>query len=367
MWIREESLLYYYYYYINKDNKDNKDNLAKSSLTKFISFDLDNTLIKTKSGKKFPLDGDDWMWWDKTVPDKLRELSKTNQIIIMSNQKGLTSKTNGKKNEDDWIHKLEKIRDELDIDLIIYASLDNDKFRKPSTGMLEHFNKLSKNKFSIKDSMYIGDAAGRHDDHSDSDRKFALNAGLQFYTPEMFFLDKKETLPLLKYPVFEKKDMVINSIPKKYDKEVIILIGAPASGKSTIASNLTDYVRINKDTLKTTIKCHKAYEDALKSNKNVVIDNTNPDNETRKPYVEIAKKYNYHIRCVHVNTSREVIEHNNIYRSIKDGIKIIPSIAYNIYYKKLDLNKEIISQFDEYLEIVPSFSSTDEDYHKYYY
>ena len=36
-----------------------------------------------------------------------------------------------------------------------------------------------------KNSYFVGDAAGRADDFASTDRKFALNAGIQFYTPEV--------------------------------------------------------------------------------------------------------------------------------------------------------------------------------------
>jgi bifunctional polynucleotide phosphatase/kinase len=36
-----------------------------------------------------------------------------------------------------------------------------------------------------KDSYLVGDAAGRPDDFASTDRKFALNVGIQFYTPEV--------------------------------------------------------------------------------------------------------------------------------------------------------------------------------------
>lgn len=36
-----------------------------------------------------------------------------------------------------------------------------------------------------KESYFVGDAAGRANDFASTDRKFALNVGIQFYTPEV--------------------------------------------------------------------------------------------------------------------------------------------------------------------------------------
>jgi hypothetical protein len=37
----------------------------------------------------------------------------------------------------------------------------------------------------MTEACFVGDAAGRPDDHSGTDRKWAINAGLKFYTPEV--------------------------------------------------------------------------------------------------------------------------------------------------------------------------------------
>jgi len=37
----------------------------------------------------------------------------------------------------------------------------------------------------MAESYFVGDAAGRPNDHSGTDRKWAMNAGLKFHTPEV--------------------------------------------------------------------------------------------------------------------------------------------------------------------------------------
>lgn len=76
------------------------------------------------------------------------------------------------------------------------------------------------------------------------------------------------------------------------DNQVIIFVGSPASGKSTFwKTHLSDYTRVNRDTLKTREKCLKVAEEALKKNENVVIDNTNPTAQDRKSFIDLAKQY----------------------------------------------------------------------------
>lgn len=39
----------------------------------------------------------------------------------------------------------------------------------------------------MEESFFVGDAAGRPGDHNDTDRKWAVNAGLKFLVPEQLF------------------------------------------------------------------------------------------------------------------------------------------------------------------------------------
>lgn len=73
--------------------------------------------------------------------------------------------------------------------------------------MWKYFEKNLNNgiEINMKESFYCGDAAGRpksgsrKKDFSDGDRKFALNIGIDFKSPEMLFLGLKETLPKIEF------------------------------------------------------------------------------------------------------------------------------------------------------------------------
>ncbi len=48
------------------------DSVQLGGCAKIIAFDMDDTLIRTKSGKKFPKARDDWQWWSSAVRKALR-------------------------------------------------------------------------------------------------------------------------------------------------------------------------------------------------------------------------------------------------------------------------------------------------------
>jgi bifunctional polynucleotide phosphatase/kinase len=89
----------------------------------------------------------------------------------------------------------------------IFAASADDEYRKPMLGMLHALEDIytsenvemgkphRRTEVSVADvnnpsadmaeSYFVGDAAGRPNDHSGTDRKWAVNAGLKFYTPEV--------------------------------------------------------------------------------------------------------------------------------------------------------------------------------------
>jgi D-glycero-D-manno-heptose 1,7-bisphosphate phosphatase len=101
--------------------------------------------------------------------------------------------------------------------------------------------------------------------------------------------------------------------------DVIMVMGAPASGKSTLTKKYIEhgYVNLNRDTEGGTIAdLLPKMEELLKNNNKIVLDNLFSKIETRKPFIELAKKYNKIIDCVIMNTSIEDSQFNAIQRMI---------------------------------------------------
>lgn len=286
----------------------------------YVGFDLDGTLIQTKSGKTFPEDKNDWKFKFDNVPQKLQSLKE--DIIIITNQGGKNF------NIKEFKEKILDIHEKIGTSFRIYIATENDRYRKPCTGIYDDY--ISK---KGKLLMYIGDAAGRKGDHSDTDYKLSINLNISFQTPELFFLGKDEGKTKISYPVFPEVDNIY-----KPEKELVILVGMPGSGKSWYCKTyFPHYERINQDQLKTKDKCVKMCEDKMKKKQKIVIDNTNPGYDTRKEYINLAKKYDYEFEVIHINTSEQCSKHNMMSRSYKEKQSFISSVAYNVYKGKLDL------------------------------
>jgi len=330
------------------------------------SYDIDGTIITTKSGKVFPIDYKDWKFLYENTITKLREYyNKDYCIIFISNQGGL--KTIEQK--DNWKKKINNIVKEIDIPLCVYSSADNYFYRKPFATIWN----IIKSKILISDkSFYCGDAAGRKNDHNDTDYKFALNCDIKFMTPEMVFLNKSKCNDCkINYPNLSElnNNSNYNFLPEK-NRELIIMFGFPGSGKSTFINKYIEpfeYVIINQDILKTKNKCINETEKYMKINKNIVIDSLNYTKEMRKIYINIAKKYNYNVRCIVLNTSYEISKHNMLYRYYKsNGTESrIPDLVYNKMKKNTELPD--INEGIKNIEYIDPIRPLDEDYNYYMY
>lgn len=322
---------------------------------KFAIFDLDSTLVTPKigskgNGKGFPIDENDWKWQYSNTKSLLKNLDGNEySIIIISNQGGMAK---GKQTYNVWTQKLNQICENLNLNLYVFCSVDYNKYRKPYPTWM--YELVPNNIFDIIDrklSFYCGDAAGRKGDFSDTDYKFAMNCMLKFYTPEGLFLGKQDLLPDIEYPKITKKNVNFDFTPK--NKDMIIMVGYPASGKSYIAEKLKNehgYVIINQDTLKTKQKCTKMAIKLMENNDSLVIDSTNPGITERNSWITLAKSYGYNIRVIEMTTPKEISMHNNYYRHWNKNINLIPKIAYNMFKSKY-IKPRLSEEVTEILEL----------------
>lgn len=301
--------------------------------SKVAAFDMDGTLIKTMSGKRFARDVDDWRLFDDLrVPAKLKALyDEGYSLVIISNQLGVSK---GKVSTADIQLKVDNIVSQLDLPFVAILATENNHMRKPRIGSWEYLEQLA-GESAHQSSFYCGDAAGRPKDFAATDFQFALNIGIDFKTPEQLFLNRK---PLYRDEwEFDPRTLARVSEPRApvlpSTQEMVVLVGPPASGKSTIARQCClDYVTINQDLLGTVARCKKACIEALKNGCSVLIDSTNRNVKTRAIWIEIAQKHKVAIRCILMRVEKPLALHINTYRAVY-GDKVVPAIAIHTYYK----------------------------------
>ena len=294
-------------------------------------FDLDSTIICTKSGKSWSAKIDDWKLMPK-VEDKLKEVALSGGLLaIVTNQLESAKLPSSQLKE-----KIGNVVKRLDIPMYVFMSSKRDYYRKPCPGMYDLLLTEIPGKFDLESSYFVGDAAGREHDHSDTDLKWALNANLKFFVPEQFF-HSQETLPGFGMS-YRPKEIFHNAplIESDPETELVIIVGSPASGKSYLArTTFSSYVHINQDTLKTKTACISSCKVALLKGKSVIVDNTNPTKETRLEYLQLAKANGVKTRIIWLKFPKEWCRHLDMYRSITQEKPTLPKVVFNSYTSKL--------------------------------
>ncbi|XP_017780392.1 PREDICTED: bifunctional polynucleotide phosphatase/kinase [Nicrophorus vespilloides] len=346
------------------------ENIKETS--KVASFDLDGTLIKTKSGKRFPVDENDWVLLFPNITEKLKEISEDFKLVLFTNQRGLH-------NADDKVNafkvKVTNILEKLGLTFLVFISTDSDKYRKPSPGMWDLLKNVTE--ADVEESFYVGDAAGRpgnkklkiNKDHSLADRLFAQNVGLKFYTPEEYFLDApKSTYDPPKFDP-SKVETGVYTIDLPKTPEMILMVGSPASGKSTFCKKVlipAGYVYVNRDTLKTAQACLNAVKKALQEKKSVVVDNTNPSEEARKQFVLCAKNFKVPCRAFVMDVNTDMARHNNKFRQFTENThQQVNDIIIYTYFKNF-VQPEKKEGIDEIKKIEFKLDFENSDVGKYY-
>jgi DNA 3'-phosphatase len=265
-----------------------------------VAFDLDHTLIKPR-GSIFPKRYDDLMWTYTQIPKLLAEISKQNNIIIFSNQSKFTPIFNLRVLcIIDLLKSVNK-----NISFAIYLSIADkknpDRNRKPGIGMYEYYSK----QHSQKIAYYVGDAAGRKDDHSFDDLHFAINAKIPFKTVESFCglpsNKSKETI----YDTFrlniKTNEDQLNTIP---ENSIVFLLGF----NCLIRENIIQKIILQKP--KNIIVCETT-----------VIFNSEIDKYTGSKY------------CVIIDMDINIAKHLNLYEFHILNKKYIPDSSLTNYVK----------------------------------
>ncbi|HEY0253841.1 MAG TPA: AAA family ATPase, partial [Kofleriaceae bacterium] len=99
--------------------------------------------------------------------------------------------------------------------------------------------------------------------------------------------------------------------------EVVIVMGMPGAGKSTVATRFAGHARLNRDELGGTLKgLAMRLDRLLESESRVVLDNTYPSRLSRAQVVRIARKHGLAVRCLVLDTSLEDAQRNAAQRII---------------------------------------------------
>ncbi|KAL2150361.1 hypothetical protein VTH82DRAFT_6924 [Thermothelomyces myriococcoides] len=365
--------------------------------TKIAAFDLDSTLITTASGKRHSDDPADWKWWHHSVPGRIRQLYNDEgyRVVVFTNQGGLTlhpdpkAKTpkSAKNRVPAFKQKCNAVLDQLNIPITLYAATGKDIYRKPRPGMFSEMKDdygLSDSDIDRENSVFVGDAGGRivdekaagaaTKDFSCSDRNFAHNIGFKYQTPEEFFLGEEprnfaRDFDLSNFPFSEENQDDGGRVEKTNDKDIVLFVGPPGAGKSTFYWKYLKplgYERVNQDTLKSKDKCFKAATEFLQQGGSIVVDNTNPDVDTRSQWIALARKHGVPIRCFWFRTPLQLCEHNAAVRSMNKRLnpearQAIPRIAFNGFTSRFKEPK-VEEGFQDIIPVDFKFRGTKEEY-----
>lgn len=212
------------------------------------------------------------------------------------------------------------------------------RYRKPHVGMWEIFlQRAHPDTPSVL--FYCGDAAGRPGDFADTDLKFAINIGVPFWTPEMFFngapqtdlrpSDPTELIPAALKATATPAPVIAARIAALPRPVCVVMVGSPASGKTTLARDIVDALG----------DAHLASRDrgtrpdaALAARQSVVVDNTHGDLEARRRIYEAARGYPSLVIC-HVTTPKEACMYLAEERCATGGPHL-SRVAIHTYWKR---------------------------------
>uniref|UniRef100_A0A8C2BKY6 Polynucleotide kinase 3'-phosphatase n=1 Tax=Cyprinus carpio TaxID=7962 RepID=A0A8C2BKY6_CYPCA len=302
--------------------------------SKIAGLDIDGCIITTKSGKVFPTSPDDW------------------RILFPEIQPRLASKLR----PEVFKSKVEDILQTLQLPIHVFASTAPGIYRKPVIGMWEHLCEKANCGVTVdvSQSFYVGGELSQTSFKNFSNLSLLNNNSLMISNNVLCFYLLVQRKFDFKRRLYDPPDASLTSTKQ----EVIVAVGLPRCDKSTFFQTHIipkGYVYVNRDILGSWQQCVSACERALKEGRNVVVDNTNPDPESRK---RCLSRFLKQIRRFNFTASLEQAKHNN--RVIGFLLHYVPvnDMVIHSYNLWLPINWLPVEGFSEILQInfVPSFS-----------
>jgi bifunctional polynucleotide phosphatase/kinase len=111
---------------------------------------------------------------------------------------------------------------------------------------------------------------------------------------------------------------------------MIVFVGMPGTGKTSFYSKDLQprgFIHINQDILKTKAKVLKTIKTTCQQGLSMVIDATNPQQEKRQEYYNLAQQYSYTVIVLYF------VGDGHGWNKLRT--KVVPTIAYSMYYKNL--------------------------------
>ena len=171
--------------------------MQPTASSKVAAFDYDGCLADTDLAGFNP---DGWKMMFRHVPAVLAALVDEGHCLLV-----VTNESMDRFKKSDVIAKaiakkcgrLDGFARAVGLPMLVLCATAKDGFCKPEVGCWQHYVATCSAGCAVDmgASFFVGDAAGRPKDHSDSDQKFAANVGLRFFDEREFFLEQRPPPP----------------------------------------------------------------------------------------------------------------------------------------------------------------------------
>ena len=300
---------------------------STSPLLRLALFDLDGTLIASKSGRRWAKDADDWVFKGDVAGVFRSRAADGWTIAIVTNQSEWStprSKGAARAKCEAVLAELHTLNGWQPWCLVATGAPTEAVYRKPARGLYDALLREYSGS-TVAEVIMCGDAVGPAAERpeyrwSDSDARFAAAIHARFLTPDA---------------VFETRV----AAPNVAGRELVLLVGNMGSGKSTTSGRLVEestadgslcafeYVHLEMDVVKTAAKMLRETRKAIGA-RSVVVDGCHGTAAARAPYIELARELDIPIRILwHIRDGRP-------YNALRT--RVVPEIAYATYSKRFE-------------------------------